>query len=138
MRVFLPITAQELQLSTPPQREYYAPKADATGAADQEIAEYEATMEACLASLELIRDRGDFTRRCVLAVDLPNQGPIQWSDVVAILIDDPHVSSLVNAACQAQTQDAADKAVAALYNHLPLWYDISERERLIYQVGADL
>ena len=50
-----------------------------------------------------------------------------WSDVAAILVDLPDAASAVSAVLEADTQEGADEAVAALWEFSLAWFDRSER-----------
>ncbi|MDO5049533.1 MAG: hypothetical protein Q4D87_06600 [Actinomycetaceae bacterium] len=127
MRSFLPVTATEL-CGDLPNRELVVPK-PAGGSGDAlEWAEYEATVDASLASLELVRDTGEpVQRRIVLALD---GDTIDWEHVVAILIDGSDAEDSVRRACEATTQDEADEALEELLDFALQWYDASERAGL--------
>lgn len=132
MRTFLPVTAAELctDLSDAEviARELIVPRPSGPSADDREFAEYDATVDASLASLELVRDTEQTVqRRIVLALDGEE---VAWKHVVAILIDGEDAVPSVSRACSAQTQDEADEALEELLEFPLEWYDVAERDDL--------
>lgn len=148
MRVYMPVVGSELGGEHPPVRTSFTavpfPDTDREGL---EVLEDDAQTEAALASLTVLRDRGgEPARRLILALDIPGKthgGPgileveqvrATWEQVRAILADAPEACAAVQAVIDADDQDSADDAVAALWDHALEWYDITERHSLLAAV----
>lgn len=153
MRLYVPALAHDLSLPVPPSHPAFLAVAP-TGASGEDIEDLEddAQTLAALASLDLLRDAPTpYLRRIVMAVDLPisaTPSPTDtphiatlvpptfgWGDVVALLIDEDGADDWVQAVISADTQDGADQAVAALWEHSLQWFDISERPALLTHWG---
>lgn len=151
MRVYVPAILSDLSVPLPPVRGGVVCVPDAAmSAEDVEVLEDDAITEAALASLEIAREtEGVAAARVVLAVDTPeattpNPGEqiaprifkspafeYTWSDVAAILADLPDAAEAVAVVLAAQTQEAADRAVADLWESSLAWFDTSERPALL-------
>ena len=102
MRVYVPAVLSELSVLLPPVRVGVVAVPDAAmSGEDVEVLEDDAITEAALSST--------------------------WSDVAAILVDLPDAASAVSAVLEADTQEGADEAVAALWEFSLAWFDRSER-----------
>ena len=147
MRVYVPAVLSDLSVPLPPVRSgvLCVPETGMSGE-DVEVLEDDAITEAALSSLELARETdGALPARVVLAVDTPTSTTLTpgdelephiftapsfeytWSDVAAILVDLPDAASAVSAVLEADTQEGADEAVAALWEFSLAWFDRSER-----------
>lgn len=136
MRIFIPATISELAQPTVPAREGVEPVVTLTGADAAEVADFEATEDASILSLELLRENpGEVARRVVLAVEIPAgtepKTGISWGRVKAILVDGAEAEPFVTAACAAQTQEEADTAVASVLECALEWYAPEERSLLL-------
>lgn len=144
MRVYIPLLSHELTNKRPPARTAWVALIPAgTHPEDAEVIEDDAQTEACLDGLTLLRDTAPqgALRRIVLAVDIPGRAPevqepgvsslqvagYEWADVAALLVDGPEAQDAVRAVIEAEQQDCADEAVAALWDHALEWFDCSER-----------
>ncbi len=148
MRLYLPALSSELLGDAPPHRDgWTALPGPGVGGEELEVLEDDAQTEAALASLVLLRESLDdeggqeALRRLILAVDtdLPGAAPVgtgviavqagavSWADVRALLVDGADAEPLVKAVLDANEQDEADDAVAALWDEALEWYDPGER-----------
>jgi len=147
MRVYVPALGSDLLADRPRSvAGFIAVPPPGAGRDDVEMLEDDAQTEAALASLELLRDAdaaaGERPGRLVLAVDADVALPsgtgvlavppvsLGWGDVVAFLIDEGDAARDVRAVTQARDQDAADHAVADLWERPLEWFDASERTAL--------
>lgn len=149
MRIYLPATSSDLIASQPPSGPAWTVNAaPGIGAEDLEVLEDDAQTEAALASLIRLRDEGGARRRIVLAADWDGHisaaddgvievaaAGLQWSDIVAILIDSSAAETAVEAVLVAEEQEDADAAVATLWDESLQWYDREERNALIADLG---
>lgn len=132
MRVFLPLVPCELPADALPIRAAAVPSADSDGG-DQELAEYDATIDASVRCLELIRDAGTGPyRRIVAAVDVKSahdteESSVPWEWVSALLVDGEDAQNRVRNACESTTQEEADQAVEAVLDHALEWFSTDER-----------
>lgn len=131
MRVFLPLLPDELIAPALPIRLATVPQPSGTSD-EQELSEYEATIEASIRALELVRDSGGPYRRLVAAVDVKAANDtttheVPWSWVSAFLVDSADAEQAVELACRAQTQAEADAAVEAVLDHALEWFSPDER-----------
>ncbi|MDO5728145.1 MAG: hypothetical protein Q4P71_00800 [Actinomycetaceae bacterium] len=131
MRVFVPLFAEELKAPALPIRPATLP-IPTVGGDEQELSEYEATVEASIRALELIRDHAGPYRRLVAAVDVESADDtatreITWDWVSAFLVDSADAEEDVLRACQATTQEEADAAVESVLEHALEWYSPDER-----------
>lgn len=153
MRVYLPLLASELLGDFLSSRRGFT--VIAPSAADSEtieVFEDDAQTEAALVSLMELREReGEPMVRLIAAADVadtPVEGEgegegvvetaeiaVSWSEVVAILADSGEASPAVLKVVEANEQDEADEAVAALWEHALEWFDVSERESLARALG---
>ena len=137
MRVYVPAVLSELSVLLPPVRVGVVAVPDAAmSGEDVEVLEDDAITEAALSSLELARETdGALPARVVLAVDTPTSTTLTTGDEV-----EPHiftapsfeytwsdVAAAVSAVLEADTQEGADEAVAALWEFSLAWFDRSER-----------
>lgn len=141
MRVFVPLLLRDLQAERILATEIVTATYPQGKAHPDEVeqAEYDACLDASLASLELIRDRWDeepVKRRTVAvaevdAVDEEAENgyyEIGWDKLRAIFIDDDDACDLITGICLLTDQDRADEAVYDLVeNHPLIWFDASER-----------
>ncbi|MDO5720535.1 MAG: hypothetical protein Q4P05_07340 [Actinomycetaceae bacterium] len=132
MRVFLPLVPHELRADALPIRTAAIPAAEKDGV-DRELAEYDATIDASIQCLELIREAaaGPY-RRLVAAVDVKTardteEVAVTWDWVSAILVDGDDAQNAVRHACEATTQEEADAAVATVLDHALEWFSTEER-----------
>ncbi|MCS4484066.1 hypothetical protein NXS08_00980 [Gleimia sp. 6138-11-ORH1] len=135
MRVFIPATLVDLTAKQLPLTEAVLPQITETGPDAAEIADYEATEDASLLSLNRIRETPTAPpRRVVVAVEVKHldeiQNGITWDKVAAFLVDGSEATPWVTAACTATTQEAADEAVAELLECALEWYAPEELELL--------
>ncbi len=152
MRVYIPALSSDLADDRPPLAGSFAAiPTGGMGAEEIELLEDEAQTEAALACLMRLRDAGpdEALRRIVIAADAQDAlvaiidpadetsriaevapGQLNWSDVVAILIDGVDAEDAVRDVLAAEDQESADAAVERLWGHGLEWFDISERTRL--------
>lgn len=131
MRVFLPLLPEELSAPALPIRSATVPQPSG-GGDEQELSEYEATIEASIQALELVRDSGGPYRRLVAAIDVKAANDtatqeVPWNWVSAFLVDSSDAEQAVKRACQANTQPEADAAVDAVLDHALEWFSPDER-----------
>lgn len=132
MRVFLPLVPHELRADALPIRAAAIPSTDSDGA-DQELAEYDATIDASVQCLELIRDAGTGPyRRIVAAVDVKSasdteETSVSWTWVSALLVDGEDAQNAVKSACESTTQEEADEAVEDVLDYALEWFSTDER-----------
>lgn len=142
MRVFIPATLLDLTADTLPTVEPVVPQLIHSGPDATEVADYEATEDASILSLEMLRDNPQApARRVVIAVEVQDSAEVakglSWKKVAAIFVDGPEATELVQAACVATTQEAADDAVAELLEYALEWY-APEELKLLRKLTADL
>ncbi|MDO5060401.1 MAG: hypothetical protein Q4D73_02075 [Actinomycetaceae bacterium] len=142
MRVFIPATLLDLAADTLPTVEPVVPQLVHSGPDAAEVADYEATEDASLISLEMLRDNPLApARRVVIAVEVKDTAEVAkglpWKKVAAFLVDGPEATEWVQAACAATTQDEADDAVAELLECALEWY-APEELKLLRKLTADL
>lgn len=106
-----------------------------TGAEAVEVADFEATEDASILSLELLRETEQKpARRVVLAADVKNPDEVlnglNWNKVKAILVDGPEAEPFVETVYAAQTQDEADEAVSEVLEYILEWYALEEKKLL--------
>lgn len=151
MRLYLPLISSEINEPVPARPAFAALPAQGVRGEALEVLEDDAQTEAALVSLTLLRDRPACAhRRIVLAVDysgpIPSGvGVIETEAIdptrlqpVALLVDGPEAESLVRAVIEAEDQDSADDAVAALWDEALEWYDIAEAPALAAALSADV
>ena len=151
MRVYVPALLSDLSVPLPPVHDGVIAVPDAAmSSEDVEVLEDDAITEAALASLVLARETdGALPTRVVLAVDTHTSTTLRsgeqlephifeapafeytWSDVAAILADLPDATPDVTAVLEAETQEEADDAVAALWESSLAWFDRSERPTVL-------
>lgn len=127
MRVFIPATLKDLTKGHLSANTVVVPEVTESGADAVEIAEFIATEDASILSLELIRESSEAPyQRVVIALEVKNlqetQQSISWQQVKAIFVDNPLAETAVKAACEAQTQEEADTAVEEVLEHDLEWY----------------
>lgn len=144
MRVYLPLLPSELLAAAPRSRTGFTVVApEGCDREDVEVLEDDAQTEAALRALSLVReDAAEKPLRMIVAQDVdalppPGEGIVEtgeyaitWDTVVAILADEPDAVPRVQRVLDAQDQEEADEAVAALWELCLGWYDVSERESL--------
>lgn len=151
MRVYLPLLGSELLADSLSSRRGFT--VIAPSAADSEtieVLEDDAQTEAALVSLMELREReGEPMVRLIAAADVADTAfegegegvvetaeiAVSWSEVVAILADSGQAAPAVRKVVEANEQDEADEAVAALWEHALEWFDVSERESLARALG---
>lgn len=157
MRVYLPATAADLSADAPPTlRAFTVIAPPGIRGEDLEVLEDDAQDEAAVESLRRLRDEtpGAAPRRVILAADIhpgvvpePTEegsttgvialdSPVPWSDVRALLVDEDAAASAVGAVLAADDQEAADEALAALWDRPLQWFDATERELLAERWNA--
>ncbi|MCD4549268.1 MULTISPECIES: DUF6912 family protein [unclassified Schaalia] len=144
MRVYLPLISTELSLDVLPRRRCWTARPPlGLNGEERELLEDDAQTEAALDSLILLREnQGNALRRIVVALDvddswaanLSSEGVIAIPDVdcthgkiAAILIDGEESEPAVRAVIEAEEQEQADEAIAALWDESLEWYDAEER-----------
>ncbi len=140
MRAFVPLLLTDLTAAKMPVRELLAVPTSTSHQHPDEVEEleYHLSLEASLASLELIRDAEpspkSAMRRVVAAVELataPTDGALEWEALAALLVDDEDATEDVAHICALEDQQAADEAVEQLLENHPLvWWDRAERARV--------
>ena len=131
MRVYVPAVLSDLSVPLPPVRSgvLCVPETGMSGE-DVEVLEDDAITEAALSSLELAREmEGAGAARVVLAVDTPTSTTLTPGEQIEphIFADLPDASPAAAAVLNADTQESADEAVAALWESSLAWFDRSER-----------
>lgn len=155
MRVFIPALSDELLAPHPVNRPAWTARIpQGTHSELAEVYEDNALTEAALDSLELLRDEekpGTQTRalrRLVIAAEVPHaqvaflsdepadddgvvfpvsMQSLEWTHVVAFMVDDEEAETAVQAVLEAQDQPSADAAIEHLWDYAINWFDSAER-----------
>ncbi|MFH5824128.1 DUF6912 family protein [Georgenia sp. AZ-5] len=154
MRVYLPATAADLSGGALSPRWAHAVTPALRGALpeeDDEGLEMSATLAAADESVARLAADGSVPRRVVVAADVPDASvrppevlgedqlpsavevvaPVQWSDVVAVHVDEPAAADDVSAAA-AGDEEALERAAERDL----LWYDVVELDALRSELAA--
>lgn len=140
MRAFVPLLLTDLTSCDMPVRELLVVPTVTLQLRPDEVEEmeYHLSLEASLASLELVRDAQTLPaaakRRVVAAVELsslPAGDSVPWATLAALLVDDADAVELITHICGLEDQQLADQAVDTLLENHPLvWWDRQERPRV--------